>query len=407
MAASKLFVFSIFSALLFTRITAEPPLRNDGASSAPEVVDSPLRLQLQLRLLETKVYLLESSINEKNRELRKKDERIRQMEEIIQGKSSSNAFFQSEIEAVEGKESLDAMEFTDKLHVKTNEELVKQVREDIILQNKKKDELEARARVAEQKIHELKFKVEDAHGGWLSVLHSVAVHISDFQSYIVTCWNERGRPALDVVYEKALEMEAQVKSSTQLSIETIKSKWIPGLKKQSLEIIAHLEPNIQLLAAKTVDVYHSSKSSVAPIVFKAQEMADPHIQVAKKFTKPYIARVTMVIDEATMVTRIHLANIHVTLKPYTKEVLQACRKFIKSAAFYHHEVQEMLKNNQLTQSLATIELAWLVATALLALPAVVMFKLSSAIFRRKANKRIYSSHAHHTRRKLKRAHPDK
>lgn len=55
MAASMLFVFSIFAALLFTAVPAEPPLRNDGA---PEVADSSTRLQLQLRLLETKVYLL-------------------------------------------------------------------------------------------------------------------------------------------------------------------------------------------------------------------------------------------------------------------------------------------------------------------------------------------------------------
>ncbi|XP_040374780.1 uncharacterized protein LOC112196016 isoform X2 [Rosa chinensis] len=255
MAASMLFVFSIFSVLLFNGITAEPPLLNDGS---PEVADSPIRHQLQLRLLETKVYLLELSIDEKNRELRKKDEKIRQMEEIIQGKSNSNAFFQSETEAVQGREFLDAMQFTDELREKNPEELVNQVIEEIILQNKKKNELEAQARVAEQKLQGLKLKVKDIHGGWLSVLHSVAVHISHFQSYIVTYWNECGRPALDVAIEK---------------------KWIPGLKKQSLEIVAYLDPNIQLLTAKTVDIYHSSKSSVAPFVFKAQEMANPHIQV--------------------------------------------------------------------------------------------------------------------------------
>lgn len=56
---------------------------------------------------------------------------------------------------------------------------------------------------------------------------------------------------------------------------------IPPLKKQSLEIVAYLEPNIQVLTAKTVDIYHSSKSSVVPFVFKVQEMADPHIQVSQ------------------------------------------------------------------------------------------------------------------------------
>lgn len=57
MATSKILVFSIFLALLFSRITADPPLPNDGASaSAPEVAGSSLKLKLEL--LQLKVSLL-------------------------------------------------------------------------------------------------------------------------------------------------------------------------------------------------------------------------------------------------------------------------------------------------------------------------------------------------------------
>ncbi|XP_034199471.1 uncharacterized protein LOC117614692 isoform X1 [Prunus dulcis] len=441
MATSKILVFSIFLALLFSRITADPPLPNDGASaSAPEVAGSSLKLKLEL--LQLKVSLLESSLDEKNRELKEKDESIRQMEKIIQEKSNSIALIQSGIESVQGRDSLDVVELTDKSHVQAGglEKQVKRLREDIIMQNKRKDELETRASIAEQKIRELSLKLEnlqkvsdgqkigirrterdlqvaeeemmmekfgissisrdltEAHGGWL--LHTFAVHIGNFQSYIVTYWNELGRPALDLGIEKALEMKTQVEVWAELNIESIRTKWIPSLKKQSFAFIACLKPHIQSIATNTVDVYHSSKSSIAPLVFKVQKLADPYIQEAKKFTDPYI-------DQVAMVTRPHFDKVSVVLQPCAEKVIYAYGQFIRTATFYHHEVEEMLKGNEFTQSLASMEVAWFAAAALLALPAVFLFKLYSAIFRKKTKKRSYSSQENHTGRRLKRAYPAK
>ncbi|ONI27299.1 hypothetical protein PRUPE_1G078300 [Prunus persica] len=424
MATSKILVFSIFLALLFSRITADPPLPNDGASaSAPEVAGSSLKLKLEL--LQLKVSLLESSLDEKNRELKEKDESIRQMEKIIQEKSNSIALIQSGIESVQAGGL---------------EKQVKRLREDIIMQNKRKDELETRASIAEQKIRELSLKLEnlqkvsdgqkigirrterdlqvaeeemmkekfgissisrdltEAHGGWL--LHTFAVHIGNFQSYIVTYWNELGRPALDLGIEKALEIKTQVEVWAELNIESIRTKWIPSLKKQSFAFIACLKPHIQSIATNTVDVYHSSKRSIAPLVFKVQKLADPYIQEAKKFTDPYI-------DQVAMVTRPHFDKVSVVLQPCAEKVIYAYGQFIRTATFYHHEVEEMLKGNEFTQSLASMEVAWFAAAALLALPAVFLFKLYSAIFRKKTKKRSYSSQENHTRRRLKRAYPAK
>ncbi|PQQ20087.1 uncharacterized protein Pyn_02062 [Prunus yedoensis var. nudiflora] len=382
MATSMILVFSIFLALLFSRITADAPFPNDGASaSAPEVADSSLKLQLEL--LQLKVSLLESSLDEKNRDLKEKDESIRQMEKIIQEKSNSIALIQSGIESVQRRDTLDVVELTDKSHVQAGglEKQVKRLREDIIMQNKRKDELEARASIAEQKIRELSLKLEnlqkvndgqkigirrterdlqvaeeemmkekfgissisrdltEAHGGWL--LHTFAVHVGNFQSYIVTYWNKLGRPALDLGIEKALEMKTQVEVWAELNIESIRTKWIPSLKKQSFAFIAYLRPHIQSVATNTVDVYHSSKSSIAPLVFKE----------AKKFTNPYI-------DQVAMVTRPHLDKVHAVLQPCAEKVIYAYGQFIRTATFYHHEVEEMLKGNEFTQSLASMEVAW-------------------------------------------------
>ncbi|XP_050131959.1 uncharacterized protein LOC126608175 isoform X9 [Malus sylvestris] len=381
MAPSKLLLFSVFLALSFTGITAYPPPPDDGASdSAQEVADSSLALQLQQ--LKSRVSLLESSIDDKNCELRKKDESIKLMEKVIQEKSNSIALLQSAIESVQLQ--------------KVNDE-----------QKTGIQKTEHDLQVAEEEIVKEKFGISsisedltEVHGGWLP--HTFGVHVDYFQTYIVTYWNKLGRPAFNLGIEKALKMKARGEGWTEIIVERIRTNWIPRLKKQSLEFKAYLEPNIRLVTAKTVDVYRSSKSSIGTLVFKAQNMADPYIQEAKKYTEPYI-------DRVAMVTKPHLDKLHIALKPYTKKVLNAYRKVITTTTFLHHEVKEILKNNELTQPVASMELAWFAATALLALPAVFLFKLYSAtlgfqLCRKKTKKRSHSSYANHTRRRLKRAH---
>ncbi|XP_068327255.1 uncharacterized protein [Pyrus communis] len=377
MAPSKLLLFSVYLALSFTGITAYPPPPDDGASdSAQEVADSSLALQLQQ--LKSRVSLLESRIDDKNRELRKKDESIKLMEKVIQEKSNSIALLQSAIESVQLR--------------KVNDEQKTGIRK-----------TEHDLQVAEEEMVKEKFGISsisedltEVHGGWLP--HTFGVHVDYFQTYILTYWNELGRPAFNLGIEKALKMKARGEGWTEIIVKRIRTNWMPRLKKQSLEFKAYLEPNIRLVTAKTVDVYRSSKSSIGPLVFKAQNMADPYIQEAEKYTKPYI-------DPVAMVAKPHLDKLHIALKPYTEMVLNAYRKVTTTTTFLHHEVKEILKNNELTQPVASMELAWFAATALLALPAVFLFKFYSAIFGKKTKKRSHSSYVNHTRRRLKRAHP--
>ncbi|XP_070671675.1 uncharacterized protein [Malus domestica] len=364
MAPSKLLLFSVFLALSFTGITAYPPPPDDGASdSAQEVADSSLALQLQQ--LKSRVSLLESSIDDKNCELRKKDESIKLMEKVIQEKSNSIALLQSAIESVQGSEPLDVVELGDKPHVQAGG-LEKQLQKVNDEQKTGIQKTEHDLQVAEEEIVKEKFGIS-----------SISEDLTE--TYIVTYWNELGRPAFNLGIEKALKMKARGEGWTEIIVERIRTNWIPRLKKQSLEFKAYLEPNIRLVTAKIVDVYRSSKSSIGTLVLKAQNMADPYIQEAKKYTEPYI-------DRVAMVTKPHLDKLHIALKPYTKKV------------------KEILKNNELTQPVASMELAWFAATALLALPAVFLFKLYSATLGKKTKKRSHSSYANHTRRRLKRAH---
>nr|XP_028952284.1 uncharacterized protein LOC103450571 isoform X6 [Malus domestica] len=386
MAPSKLLLFSVFLALSFTGITAYPPPPDDGASdSAQEVADSSLALQLQQ--LKSRVSLLESSIDDKNCELRKKDESIKLMEKVIQEKSNSIALLQSAIESVQIRYPFICGVLRSKSYmVHTSRQSLQKVNDE---QKTGIQKTEHDLQVAEEEIVKEKFGIS-----------SISEDLTE--TYIVTYWNELGRPAFNLGIEKALKMKARGEGWTEIIVERIRTNWIPRLKKQSLEFKAYLEPNIRLVTAKIVDVYRSSKSSIGTLVLKAQNMADPYIQEAKKYTEPYI-------DRVAMVTKPHLDKLHIALKPYTKKVLNAYRKVITTTTFLHHEVKEILKNNELTQPVASMELAWFAATALLALPAVFLFKLYSAtlgfqLCRKKTKKRSHSSYANHTRRRLKRAH---
>ncbi|XP_059637549.1 uncharacterized protein LOC132279550 isoform X2 [Cornus florida] len=441
MAASNLWLFSILLALILTTTTAVSATEDDNLPKS-EISDSSLKIELDQ--LNSKITFLESSIDERSRELKSNDEMIKQMEKIIHEKSATIAILHSEIQSLQG--SLDAKEQIDKAHVRAVE-LEKQIdklEKEIERQNQKKDVLEARANVAEKKILEVNSKIEnlqrindeqksrirkteralrlaeeemmkakleatsfskdliEVREAWLPPW--LAVHLVHCQSFIATQWKEHGRPALDVMVRKALEKKDQVQKWAEPHIQTVKTKWIPIIKEHWLTFVTNIEPHVQLLSARTIEVYHASKNSIEPHVVKVQEMVDPYIQEAKKFTKPYV-------DQVATVTKPHVNKARVTLKPYTKKVLRTYRKFMKTASIYHSQVQgtihESLENNEFTRPVASKELSWFMASALMSLPVLFLFKLSSNIFSKKPKKRTRNSHTSHARRRPKRVHPDK
>lgn len=234
----------------------------------------------------------------------------------------------------------------------------------------------------------------------------LAVHSDRCQAFMMTQWNVHGKPAWDVVIQKGSEKKTQVGKWAEPHVESVKTTWIPVIREQWLAFINYIKPHVQSVALKCADVYNQLKSSVTPHVVKVQEVAGPYYQEAKKVTRPYI-------DQVATVAKPYLDKARITKNPYTKKVVRTCKKSIKSVNVYHQQVQatilEKLRSHDITKPLATKELVWLLASAVLAAPVFIVYKVVVAVFSNTKPKRTHNANAHinQTRRRTKRVHLDK
>uniref|UniRef100_A0A0E0CEG7 Uncharacterized protein n=1 Tax=Oryza meridionalis TaxID=40149 RepID=A0A0E0CEG7_9ORYZ len=382
-------------------------------------------LRAELQQLRDKISGLESGISERSKELKAKDDSIAKLEKLIEEKSQKIASLQSEITSLQAKGSVAAEEQAGKANARAVE-LEKQIdklKKDVEAQSVKKATLENRANDAEKRVQELNAKIDalqktndeqkrklqsteralkvaeeelmrlhleattkskqltEVHGAWLPPW--LAAHSAHYMEVISGHWNEHGKPAINSFLQKASEKSAQAKKWAEPHVETAKMKWVP-VKEKLVVLKKNTEPYVQKVSSKSVEVYEASRDAVKPHVAKVKEFADPYFQEAKKFSKPYI-------DQVAEVTKPHVEKVRTTLKPYTKRAVRVYGSFLESATTYHRQAQstilDYLHQHEVSKSLATKELVWFLASALLAIPVYIIYRLLMEAFCSKKPKR--------------------
>lgn len=443
MANSKLLLASISIVLMLVGVRSDASI--EGGAAEADASGSALRLELDR--LRSKISTLESSIEDRIREIKIKEDRIAHLNAVvIQEKLSSIASLESEIESLQEKGAVDAKTLSGKANARVGElekQIVK-IKSEIEAQSKMRNALDSRASEAEKQLQELdlrlgslqktneeqklrirktqralelaeeelmkaqleatsKFKeLNEVHGAWLPPW--LATHISRFQDLTVIHWNEHAKPALVLIMHKASEKMEAVQKWAEPHVDSAKTKWIPAAKEQLLGFKSNAEPYLQKIHTKSFEVYDASKDFFAPHIVKIQEVIYPYFQEARDFSKPYI-------DKAVIVTKPHIEKLRLVLKPYTKHVARTYRKSLRMAQTYHRQVQdnihEKLKKHELTKPHATKELAWFLASALLAFPIFFLYRFLAAASCKKARKPRRTTRSSHAHRRPKRRHADK
>lgn len=438
---------SLLAVLILCSVITTTTATGEDSDTVPHVNEQHQEdLKDQLHLLNSKLVLLESRVDERVHELKLKDDNIHQLENIIQDKSSSVDSLQNQVKLLQERGSLDAKYKLVEATVRAGdlEKQVDSLKKELETQTKRKAALESRANLAEKKIQDLNHKldnlqrindeqknrilkteraiqvaeeemvkaklevadfskeVREVHESWIPPW--LAVRLANSQTFISAIWNEHGRPALEKTSQKALDKKVEFEYWLAPRIEIFKTHWVPTVKEWWFAFVTNIGPNVQLLAAKTVEIYDSSKKAIGPHIAIVQNAIDPYFKEVEQFSRPYVSLVSTTMKP-------HVDKAHVIFKPYSKKVLRGYRKFMKAVAVYHRQVratiQEFLQSHEITKAIATKEIVWYMATALMTLPVIIIFNYISAIFSKKPKKRTRHSHSNHTRKRAKRVHADK
>lgn len=224
----------------------------------------------------------------------------------------------------------------------------------------------------------------------------IVVHLHKFKALVASYWAEHGEPVVNLLREKVSEKVVAANERANLHFD----RWGPTMKKQWQQLIILASPHIKSIKARCIERFEMLWNAIFPHLVRGREFVEPQAKMVRKFSRPYIAKAASAI-------RPHLDKARVVLSPCTDQAAAAYRRFTVYATTYHYQLQgfvrQTLNKYELTAALATKELAWFLASALLALPlfGILMLYPSICSVNRKAVKPVQRIHTGNGRKKTK------
>lgn len=328
--------------------------------------------QIELKNLESKVNHLDGELQKKELELHDFKDRIKMLE-LAEAERSSTI------------KELNKLVSEQKESIKMAEHALRAAEATLL-------KVQAEADVKEQELNKV-------HGGWLPPWTSN--RITELQTSTAEYWTRYAEPVLNIAIKEASEKLAAVQELSKPHVSVMKTRW-NHLSKQSLETVsAIIAPHVETAKCRVAEGYQASMDFLSPHLNKLQEGSQPYLQVAKERCRPYLEQVAGLVGP-------HLQQVQAVTRPYTEKVFQSYRDFLTTATTYHSQLQvsveENLKKVDVLAPLASKELVWFLASALLALPAMaIVFFFSAAFGSSKKPVKAAKGHGGHGHKKAKRA----
>lgn len=408
----------------------------------PELKVSDAVLTFELERLKTETSKLELILEEKNIDLNIQSKLIAEREKEIEYKSQAITSLQAAAD-LQTEESGDENTQIEKVYTRISEleKKVESLKGSIRNQKQELYSLGLRADEAEKKAQEQGLKYEKMENfvaeRWIQIQQTeqalyiaeaimlraqaeaaaktddlikaygallppwIVVHLHKFKALVASYWAEHGEPVVNLLREKVSEKVVAANERANLQFD----KWGSTMKKQWQQLIILASPHIKSIKARCIKRFEMLWNAVFPHLVRGREFVEPQAKMVRKFSRPYIAK-------AASAVRPHLDKARVVLSPCTDQAAAAYRRFTVYATTYHYQLQgfvrQTLNKYELTAALATKELVWFLASALLALPlfGILMLYPSICSVNRKAVKPVQRIHAGNGRKKPNQRHPD-
>ncbi|KAJ7515393.1 hypothetical protein O6H91_22G011900 [Diphasiastrum complanatum] len=202
-------------------------------------------------------------------------------------------------------------------------------------------------------------------------------------------WSEHGEPVVAFISKEWREHGKPV--VTFLS----EKKWLPAAKQHWEDAVLVIGPHIEMVKVKVGEEWGEHGEPVVTFLSHklVREKAGPYVDKTAVFAQPYV-------DKASVFAQPYVQSTRSFYGPFFEKAHSVYQILSKLTTTYHlrlqTSLQESIKKYECLAALASKELIWFLASALLLLPVLGIFLVFSSTFGGKtSNKSVRSSGGSH------------